>query len=157
MQQRDYGAARDVSSPARYFALIIGVVYLLVGLLGFLPALRGAPSASAPSLAVTAGYGFLLGLFAVNVLHNIVHILIGIVGIASFGRNDAAINFSRGIAILYALLAVFGFFPVLRTTFGLIPLFGNDIWLHAATALVAAYFGWVAPRQMADTGAARPA
>lgn len=157
MQQRDYGAARDVSSPTRYFALIIGIVYLLVGLLGFLPALRSAPSATTPTLSVTSGYGFLLGLFAVNILHNIVHLLIGVVGIASYARNDAAINFSRGIAILYALLAVFGFFPGLQTLFGLVPLFGNDIWLHAATALIAAYFGWVAPRQMASTGAPRPA
>lgn len=156
MQQRDYGTARDVGSPVRYFALIIGVVYLLVGLLGFIPALR-PPSAGAPTLVVMSGYGFLLGLFAVNILHNIVHLLIGVVGIASYARADAAIAYSRGLAIVYALLAVFGFFPVLKTTFGLIPLFGNDIWLHAATALVAAYFGWVAPRQVADTGATRAA
>lgn len=37
-----------------------------------------------------------------------------------------------------------GLFPVLNTTFGLIPIFGNDVWLHAVTAIAAAYFGWMA-------------
>ena len=35
-----------------------------------------------------------------------------------------------------------GLIPGLNTTFGLIPIFGNDVWLHALTALIAAYFGW---------------
>jgi hypothetical protein len=41
------------------------------------------------------------------------------------------------------VLMIAGFIPGLSTMFGLVPLFGNDIWLHAVLAGVAAYFGWV--------------
>jgi hypothetical protein len=48
------------------------------------------------------------------------------------------------VAIIYAVLAVMGIIPGLNTTFGLIPLYGHDIWLHAVIAIAAAYFGFVA-------------
>ena len=48
-----------------------------------------------------------------------------------------------------------GFFPGLRTTFGLIPIFGHDIWLHAVSALAAAYFGWMAPADDVVAGTPR--
>ena len=47
---------------ARYFALISGIVYVLVGILGFIPGMVATPSA-APQLAVNTGYGYLMGLF----------------------------------------------------------------------------------------------
>ena len=55
----------------------------------------------------------------------------------------ASVSYARGVAVIYAVLTVMGFIPPLDVTFGLIPLFGNDIWLHALLAIVAAYFGWV--------------
>ena len=138
----------------RYFALILGIVYVLVGLLGFLPGVVSAPPTGAPSLAVGAGYGYLLSLFPVNVLHNLVHLLIGLLGVVSYRRFADARLFARGLAIFYGLLAIMGLFPVLGTTFGLIPIFGHDIWLHALSALAAAYFGWLAPAD--ETVAAVP-
>jgi len=46
-----------------------------------------------------------------------------------------------------------GLLPATNTTFDLIPIFSNDVWLHAATALIAGYFGFLAPEKMeeADT------
>jgi hypothetical protein len=44
--------------------------------------------------------------------------------------------------VIYAVLVVMGLIPVLNTTFGLIPIYGHDIWLHAVLALIAAYFGF---------------
>ena len=127
----------------RYFAIVAGIVYLLVGLLGFVPDLKTPPT-TAPPLAVDTGYGFLLGLFPVNVLHNLVHDALGIWGIAAFATLGAARFYARALAVIYAVLAVMGLIPGLDTTLGLIPIFGHDIWLHALTALIAAYFGWVA-------------
>ena len=43
--------------------------------------------------------------------------------------------------MLYAVLAVMGFIPGVNTVFGSVPLFGHDVWLHALTAAIAAYFG----------------
>ena len=130
----------------RYFALAAGIAYVLAGLLGFVPGATQSPAAGSPNLAVDAGYGYLLGLFAVNVLHNVVHLAVGILGVVAYREVDWARTFGRGLAIFYGVLAVMGLVPGLNTTFGLIPIFGHDVWLHALTAVVAAYFGFMAPR-----------
>jgi uncharacterized protein DUF4383 len=44
---------------------------------------------------------------------------------------------------VYAVLLVMGLIPGLDTVMGLVPLHGNDVWLHAGIAAVAAYFGFV--------------
>ncbi|MEN9936770.1 MAG: hypothetical protein RLZZ387_3349 [Chloroflexota bacterium] len=128
---------------ARTFALIAGVAYVLIGIMGFIPSFVSAPHADHPVLAVESGYGLLLGLFPINLLHNIVHLAIGLWGLASYRSFSGARAFSRGLAVFYGLLAVMGIIPILNTTLGLIPIFGHDVWLHAITALAAAYFGFV--------------
>ena len=64
-------------------------------------------------------------------------------GLAASRSLGGAVLYARGVALIYAALTVAGFVPNLNTLFGLVPLYGNDIWLHALLALVAAYFGWV--------------
>jgi hypothetical protein len=129
--------------------MLAGVVYILVGVLGFIPAAKTTPHVGDPGLAVHQGYGYLLGLFPVNVLHNFVHLAIGFWGVAAYSSFNASRTYARGLSLIYGLLAVMGLFPVLNTAFGLVPIFGHDIWLHALTALVAAYFGFM-------VGARRP-
>lgn len=138
----------------RRFAMIFGLIFLVAGVLGFVPALRTTP-VEAPELAVTAGFGFLFGLFAVNVLHNLAHIAIGIWGVIAYRSFAAARIFARALAIIYAVLTVFGLIPGLNTLFGLAPLFGHDIWLHAVTAVIAAYFGWRVPEPATATPGSR--
>jgi hypothetical protein len=77
------------STIIRGFALVFAIVYLVVGILGFVPALV-QPADHAPDLAVQAYHGRLLGLFPVNLLHNGVHLLIGIWGIAASRALPAA-------------------------------------------------------------------
>lgn len=129
----------------RYFALIFGIVYVLVGILGFIPALYTSPGAGAPHLVLSGGYGDLLGLFPVNWLHDLAHIIIGVAGIAAYTTWNRARNYGRALLVLYLVLAVFGLIPGLKTVFGLLPLYGDDVWLHVISALVGAYFGWFAP------------
>jgi hypothetical protein len=128
----------------RRFALVAGLVYLVVGILGFVPGLVQPPHAPR-ELAVDAGYGNLLGLFPINVVHNVVHLLIGAWGVAAWRSHAGALGFARGLAVIYGLLTVLGLIPATETLFGLAPLYGHDVWLHAATALVAAYFGFGPP------------
>src|SRR5688500_1643489 len=125
----------------RYFALILGVAFLLIGVMGFIPAFVSEPKGT-HDVTVHANHGLLLGLFPVNALHNAVHILFGIWGIAAFMSLWGARLYARTVAIVYALLAVMGLIPALETTFGLIPIHGHDVWLHAVIALVSAVFGW---------------
>lgn len=129
----------------RYFPLIVGIIYVIVGILGFIPGLVAAPTLNSPSLLVNAGYGYLMGLFPINILHNLVHIGVGLWGISSYGSLNKAQSFSRGLVYFYGLLAIMGLIPILNTTFGIIPIFGHDIWLHAITAAIAAYFGFIKP------------
>jgi len=109
-------------------AKVLGGVFVAVGILGFIPQL------------VTNG--MLLGLFPINAVHNAVHILLGLWGILAAKNAAGAVTYFKGIAVIYALLTVLGLIPATNTLFGLAPIHGNDVWLHAVLALVAAYFGF---------------
>ena len=122
----------------RNFALIFGIVFLAVGIAGFIPGLVQPLHEGHPP--VMGNGGQLLGLFPVNELHNAVHILFGLWGLAASRSLGGAVMYARGVAIIYAVLTVAGFVPDLQA---LVPLYGNNIWLHGLLALVAAYFGWV--------------
>lgn len=101
---------------ARTVAAVFGAIYLLVGIVGFV--------LQSP----------LLGLFEVNPLHNIVHIVLG--GILLYGATStaAAIQATRGVGALLVVLGLLGF--IVPDGFGLVPLGGNDIWLHLATGAI---------------------
>ena len=127
----------------RTFALIFGIVFLAVGVAGFIPGLVQPHGADHPDLAVDAFRGDLLGLFPVNVLHSAVHVLFGVWGLLAYKSLGASKTYAKGVAIIYAVLTILGFIPALNTGLGLVPLYGNNIWLHALLGAVAAYFGWI--------------
>jgi hypothetical protein len=95
---------------------------------------------------VSQGYGLVLGLFPVNVLHNIVHLLFGVLGLAAYANAFPAVSYARIVAVSYAVLALMGLIPGLNTTFGLVPIYGADVALHAVIAAAAAYFGFAVRR-----------
>ena len=125
----------------RTFALLFGIVFLAVGVAGFIPGLVTPLHPEHPQVGMNGGQ--LLGLFPVNTLHNVVHLLFGLWGLAASRSLGGSVMYARGVAIIYAVLTIAGFVPDLNTLFGFCPLYGNDIWLHGLLALVAAYFGWV--------------
>lgn len=130
---------------ARYFALISGIVYILLGIFGFIPGMVATPGATGPAVVIKAGYGYLLEAFPVNIVHNLVHIAIGIWGVAAYRSYIKSRSYGRGLAIFYGVLAIMGLLPVLNTVFGLMPIFGHDVWLHGVTAAIAGYFGFKTP------------
>lgn len=131
----------------RYFALLYGIVFLLVGIAGFVPNFLTPFDPADPEITMDASAGRLFGIFPVNALHNAVHIVFGIWGLIAYRSLAASITYARAVAVIYAILFVMGLIPGLHTTFGLIPLFGSDVWLHLVLAAIAAYFGFVAPRR----------
>lgn len=116
------------SSPNRIVATIFGAVYLLVGALGF-------AATNGVSFIATEG-GLLLGIFAVNPLHNIAHLLIGaallLAGLAN-ARAAKGVNIVVGAA--YLLLGVVGFFLV-GTPANILALNVPDHFLHLGSAIV---------------------
>ena len=127
---------------SREFARALGVLFMAVGVLGFIPGMKSPTVPSAPPLFMHGGYGLLFGLFAINWIHNLVHLGIGLSAWRSSRTMGEARRFAQSVTVLYGALAVMGLIPTLNVTFGLIPLFGHDIWLHAGTAAAAAYFGY---------------
>ncbi len=122
---------------SRIYALAFGAVYTLVGIIGLVVA---------PTMATAT-----LIIFPVNVLHNLVHLLVGVIGLAAYftGRE---VLYGRGMAIVFAVLVAAGFLP--QPLLGLVPLGGWDIALHAATAVLGAAAGWFYGTSRAQTAAA---
>jgi len=98
-------------------ARVFGGIFIVIGLLGFVPQLT-------PN-------GNLLGLFPVNAMHNLVHIALGAWGVLAGASLGASLVYFRGIAVLYGLLAILGLIPATNTLFGLAPIHGADVVLHA--------------------------
>ena len=137
----------------RTFALVFGIVFLIVGAGGFIPGLTMMDHSGHPAdadVTLRSFFGYELGLFPVNVLHNIVHLLFGVWGLLAYKSLAASKSYGKGVAIIYAVLMVAGLVPGLNTLFGLVPLYGNDVLLHAGLAIVAGYFGFV-HRDRVDT------
>lgn len=124
----------------RRFAMVLGLFFLLIGLAGFVPALIWPAQGGA--LAVGSDHGLLLGIFPVNAALNGAHLLFALWGLAASRGAGTAILYARSVASLCALLTLMGMIPGLDDFFGLMPLYGNGIWLHLGVAATAAYFGW---------------
>jgi hypothetical protein len=119
-------------TPAQLFALVFGVVYLLVGVLGF--AVTGFDDFAGRV------YSEELILFPVNPLHNVVHILVGALWIGGARTHSSAKSVNLLIGVVYVLVAVLGFADVLK--FLAIEGAGStDNWLHLASGALALYFG----------------
>jgi hypothetical protein len=129
----------------RTFALVFGIIFLLAGASGFIPGMVHPVPAGAPPLSVATGYGLVMGLLPVNILHNLVHLLFGILGVAAFAGLFAPRVYAQIVAVAYGLLVVLGLFPATSTLFGLVPIYGYDVWLHLVLGVVAGYFGFMAP------------
>ncbi len=150
-----------INMTERYCALIVGTIFLILGVAGFIPALVTLPGTSAsfvpPSAAHDAyslGFGNVFGLFPTNFLHNLVHCAVGFLGITSYTSLSSARVFNRFFVVSYVLLAIMGILPFAKTTFGLMPIFGNNVFFNALTALAVAYYGIIIPAKVSDTGVA---
>lgn len=125
----------------RYFALISGLVLVVMGLLSFVPGFLGAPDVL-PNLRIESGFGELFGLFPVNIVNKLLFLGLGLWGISAYRRFLSARVYSRWLAVIAGIATIFGLIPGLRTLFGIVPMYGNQIWFNAIVALVSGYFGY---------------
>lgn len=77
-----------------------------------------------------------------NLIHNLIHLSFGVWGLAASRTWGAAKAYCRAGGVIYLVLAVMGF--ITPDTFGLVPIGGNDIWLHVLLGAPLAYFGFTA-------------
>lgn len=124
----------SVRTPGQTFALVFGVVYLIVGVLGFL-------STGFDNFAADSNDKLLI--FEVNPLHNIVHILIGAMWVAGARTAESAKQVNMIIGVAYLLVALLGIFGLLDD---LINNNGADVGLHLVSGAAALYFATAGSR-----------
>jgi hypothetical protein len=109
----------------------------------FVPGLTLPPLPGAPPMLLDVCYGRLLGLFPVNVVHNLFHLAVGLAGLLAWRRESASLAFTRTVAVALGLLTLMGLGAPWDTGFGVLPVYGHAAWLHGLEAVVAAYLGFV--------------
>jgi len=110
-------------------AQLFGVVFLLVGVLGFIP---GITSDAPGDFAGEGSEAELLGIFKVSILRNIVHLLFGLVGLALARTAEGARTFLISGGVIYLLLWIAGLIGVLDW----LPANSSDHWLHFGLGIV---------------------
>ena len=115
-------------------ASLVGWVLLVAGVLGFVPGITNDE--------------MLLGIFQVNTMNNVLHIVVGLLGLylASKGE-DSAQMFFKVAGVIYGLLAVLGFFAAGDMVLGMFANNDATMWLHVVLAVAALYFGFGAKKE----------
>ncbi|PKI91280.1 DUF4383 domain-containing protein [Actinomycetales bacterium SN12] len=113
-------------------ALIVGIVFILVGAAGFIPGLT--QHAEHLQGAGTDSEAMLLGIFQVSILHNIVHLAFGVWGLAAAKSMRASRTFLLIGGIIYLVLWIYGLFAVGNDQLNFVPLNDADNWLHLVLA-----------------------
>ena len=128
MSTTDRTETGDRLDLLRRAAAVTGVVFLLVGVAGFIPGIT--TDYDALSVAGPDSEAKLLGIFEVSVLHNIVHLLFGVAGLAAAKTASSARWYLVGGGALYLVLWVYGMVIDLDSDANFVPVNTADNWLH---------------------------
>jgi len=117
---------------AKTVALVFGIIYTLVGILGFIGGVGGTAGVQPTNL---------LGIFPINVVHNIVHLIIGIPGLLVAGNEDNAAGYLKLFGWILIIVGIVGIFW--HNPFNMLPIGGAaDVCLHLITGIIFAYVGY---------------
>lgn len=114
-------------------ALVVGAVFLLVGIAGFIPGIT--TDYDTLQFASHRSDAQLLGLFQVSILHNLVHLLFGVAGLVMARTASAARAFLVGGGVIYLVLWLYGLFIDHDSDANFVPLNTADNWLHLGLGL----------------------
>jgi hypothetical protein len=120
-------------SVLRTAATVVGAVFLVVGVLGFVPGIT--THYDSMELAGHESGAELLGVFQVSVLHNIVHLLFGVAGLALARRADTAFAYLVGGGLIYLVLWLYGLLVDKQHDANFVPVNDADDWLHLVLGL----------------------
>ncbi|MBW9110017.1 DUF4383 domain-containing protein [Microbacterium ureisolvens] len=152
---RDTHDTRYAETAIQKTALAVGIVFLIVGIAGFIPGLTHPidqlDGAGADSDAM------LMGVFQVSVLHNIVHILFGVAGLAVAARARASRSYLIWGGAIYLVLFLYGLFAVNAPDANFVPVNSADNWLHLALGVGMLALGLLVDRNRNRTSATRNA
>ncbi len=112
----------------RRAAAVSGAVFLLIGILGFVPGIT--TNYDAMSWAGHESGATLLGIFQVSVLHNIVHLAFGVAGLVMSRTAGAARAYLIGGGAMYAVVWLYGLVVNQSSGANFLPVNTADNWLH---------------------------
>lgn len=112
---------------------VVGAVFLLVGILGFIPGIT--TNYESLGMAGHSSEALLLGVFQVSILHNLVHLLFGVAGILMARTRTQSRNFLLYGGIVYLALWLYGLVIGHDTPANFIPVNDADNWLHLVLGL----------------------
>ena len=136
-------------TPVQNTARLVGIVFLLVGVAGFIPGVT-TNLFDGLEFAGNDGNAELLGLFQVSVLHNIVHGLFGIAGLAMAGTASGARTYLIGGGAIYLVLFLLGILGGGEW----IPVNDADHWLHLGLGVGMIALGYLTARESTVTSTA---
>ncbi|MDP2774681.1 MAG: DUF4383 domain-containing protein [Nocardioides sp.] len=137
-------AGRD--KAARTLAMVTGAVFLLVGVLGFIPGVT--TDYDTMEFAGHESGAKLLGIFQVSILHNIVHLLFGVAGLAMARKASTAVAYLIGGGVVYLLLWVYGLVIDHDEAANFVPLNDADNWLHLILGVAMIAMGFAGQRAL---------
>ena len=106
----------------------VGIVFLLVGVLGFIPGIT--TNYDTLSFASHESEAQLLGLFQVSILHNIVHLLFGVAGLALARTISGARRYLVVGGVIYLVLFLYGLLVSQDSAANFVPVNTADDILH---------------------------
>jgi arginine exporter protein ArgO len=119
--------------PVQLAATVVSAVFVLVGILGFVPGVT--TNYDQLSFAGHNSGALLLGIFAVSVLHNLVHLAFGLVGLAMARTARGARNYLVFGGVVYAVLWLYGLLIDHDSGANFVPVNTADNWLHLVLAV----------------------
>ncbi|MGW0610222.1 DUF4383 domain-containing protein [Streptomyces sp. NPDC002788] len=119
---------RAARAPVRQAAQLVGLVFLLVGVLGFIPGIT--TDYGSMEFASHESGAELLGVFQISILHNLVHLAFGLAGLALARTAAGAYSYLLAGGAVYLVLWIYGLFVGHDSDANFIPLNTADDWLH---------------------------
>ena len=132
-QRMHHTTATTRRSPVQAAAAVVGVTFLLVGILGFIPGIT--TDYDTMTFASHDSEAQLLGVFQVSILHNIVHLLFGVAGLVMARTAPGARNYLIGGGVIYAVLWLYGLLIADSVPANFVPMNIADDWLHLVLAV----------------------
>jgi hypothetical protein len=129
-------------------AMAVGAVFLLVGVLGFIPGITS--SYSSMKFAGHMSEAKLLGVFQVSILHNVVHLLFGAAGLAMAKQASSARTYLVAGGVIYLVLWIYGLLTGMNSSANFVPLNTADNWLHFVLGVGMIAVGVVLSRRVAS-------
>lgn len=142
-------AATRYGTQLQKAALAVGAVFLLVGILGFIPGIT--TNYDTMTFAGHHSEAMLLGIFNVSILHNIVHLLFGVAGVVMARSFSGARIYLIGGGVIYLLLFLYGLVIDHDSGANFVPLNSADNWLHLVLGVGMIGLGVLLSRRVVDT------